>query len=148
MSSQPTPVRPTRFLLARVLLPLLALLLAAGTSAGPAVAKSKTPTATEHVSFTPWDFGDVGTAPGDYDHTVDNGALELSAPTATRSYDDPYDGASTVATYDEGTWTSPSTSTPFGLTELVSSWNAHTPGGSWIEVTVQGVADNGVTSKP
>jgi hypothetical protein len=30
----------------------------------------------------------------------------------------------------------------------VSSWNAHTPGGSWIEVTVQGVSDTGVTSKP
>ena len=139
---------PTRPLVVRVLLPILALLLAAGTGVAPATAKSKTPAAAEHVSFTPWDFGDEGTEAGEYQHTVDDGALELSAPTATRSYDDPYDGASTVATYDEGSWTSPSIGTPFGLTELVSSWNAHTPGGSWIEVTVRGVADNGVSSKP
>ena len=126
---------------------LLALLLGLTVLVAPASAKPKSPPSTEHVTFTPWDFGDAGTAPGSYDGTVDNGSLQLAAPSGTRSYDDPYDASSTSASYDTGTWTSPSVSTSFGLTELVASWNAHTPGGSWIEASVQGVADNGATSK-
>src|SRR4051794_29591759 len=127
---------------------LLALMLGLTVLVAPASAKPKPAAPTEHVTFTPWDFGDAGVAPGEYSGTTDDGTLHLSTPTGSRSYTDPYAATPTARTYDVGTWTSPSVSTPFGLTELVSSWNAHTPGGSWIEVSVQGVADTGVTSKP
>jgi len=131
-----------------VLAPLVAAALAVTALVAPAAAKDKPVSTGEHVTFTQWDFGDAGTEPGSYDHTADTGVLTLNAPAATRDYTDPYAATPTATTYDVGTWTSPSISTAFGLTELVSSWNAHTPGGSWIEVSVQGVADNGTTSKP
>jgi len=130
----------------RTLAAAAALTLACALIAPAATAKSKT-TATEHVTFTSWNFRD--SAPrGSYDGTVDSGpALTLATPTTTRTYTDPYAASPTPRTYDEGDWVSPNVNTPFGLTELVSSWNAHTPGGSWIEVSVQGVADTGATSK-
>ena len=42
--------------------------------------------------------------------------------------------------YDVGQWTSAWTSPGFGLTELIASWQAATPGNSWIEVRVRGRA--------
>ena len=74
-------------------------------------------------------------------------ALTLATPTGTRSYTDPFATTPTPTPYDEGSWTSPRVRTAFGLTELVASWNARTPGGSWIETSVQGVAEDGTTSK-
>jgi hypothetical protein len=129
-----------------------ALALGAATLHAPAYAAPPTtqPSTQEHVTFTQWDFGarNLGTyggtrrAVGREDH-----ALELATPTASRSYTDPFASTPTAREYDEATWTSPQVSTPFGLDELVASWNARTPGGSWIETSVQGVADDGTTSK-
>ena len=45
-----------------------------------------------------------------------------------------------------GSWVSPWTSPGFGLTQLVSSWSATTPGDSWIEVAVRGRAADGTES--
>ena len=133
------------------------LALAGSALVGPALADTPAPTDTgEHVTYTQWDFGDHAPPPGSYAGTMrvgspDGLALRLNHPTATRTYTDPFAAAGTdqaaPRTYDEGVWTSPTVRTPFGLTELVSSWNAHTPGGTWVEATVQGVAENGVTSK-
>ena len=39
--------------------------------------------------------------------------------------------------YVYGTWTSAFTNLSFGFNELVASWNATTPAGSWIQVEVQ-----------
>jgi hypothetical protein len=50
--------------------------------------------------------------------------------------------------YGAGTWTSPWRATPFGLMELVSSWNADTPQGTWIQVEVRATsADDGHATK-
>ena len=123
-----------------------ALTLAATMLHAPADARSKTPTATEHVTFTRWDFGDGDPVGGSHSGTaVSGGALTMTTPSGTRSYDDPFDPGG-AATYEQSSWTSPLVDPSFGITELVASWNAHTPGGSWIEVSVQGVAD-GVASK-
>ena len=40
--------------------------------------------------------------------------------------------------YDDGTWISPWRTPGFDLTELIASWDAGTPGNSWIEVQVRG----------
>jgi hypothetical protein len=48
--------------------------------------------------------------------------------------------------YDVGQWTSPWTSPGFGLTELIASWQAKTPGNSWIEVRVRGRAGETTSS--
>ncbi|HLN77531.1 MAG TPA: peptidase C39 family protein [Nocardioidaceae bacterium] len=120
-----------------------------GTVTSPAVAAQEAP-AAEQVTFTKWDFAHNnpgGTYDGTRRVTGDKPhALRLWHPTDTRSYTDPFADAPAARTYDEGTWVSPEVPTPFGLDELVSSWNAHTPGGSWVEVSVQGTAENGTTS--
>jgi hypothetical protein len=120
-------------------------LAATGLHAPAALGKDKAPPAHE-VSFTAWDFGD-GDPGGGYDGTVhDGGTLTLGSTTTTRDYDDPHDQAG-AATYDVGTWTSPVVDPDFGLTELVASWNAHTPGGSWLEISVQATDATGTASK-
>jgi len=45
--------------------------------------------------------------------------------------------------YVSGTWTSGVTNLSFGFNELVSSWNANTPTGTWIQVEVLPQLDDG-----
>ncbi|HET6743142.1 MAG TPA: peptidase C39 family protein [Kribbella sp.] len=78
--------------------------------------------------------------------TVSDGALMFGTPTGTTSYVDPF-GDGTAKTYDQTSWVSPHVSTGFGLTELVASWNATTPPGTWIEVSMAGTTNLGTTSK-
>jgi len=56
----------------------------------------------------------------------------------------------TGATFDNapgGMWTSPWFQTGFGFTELVSSWNADTPAGTWIQIDMHATTDRGTTTK-
>jgi hypothetical protein len=46
-----------------------------------------------------------------------------------------------------GTWTSPVYDPGLGFTELVSSWNADTPSGTWIQIEMRGVTDKGASTK-
>ena len=50
-------------------------------------------------------------------------------------------GASTA------TWTSPAHATGFGFSELVASWNADTPPGTWIQVEMRGQTDKRTWTK-
>jgi hypothetical protein len=124
------------------------LLTGTGTLAGAPVAVAKdAPPAPRHVVLEKWDFGD-GDPGGTYAGTTGGaGALTLATPTDTIDYDDPHDAVAGTTTYDVGSWTSPDVRPGFGLTELVSSWNAETPDGTWVEIAVQGLADTGETSK-
>lgn len=45
--------------------------------------------------------------------------------------------------YEYGRWTSPFVAPGFGLTELVASWTADTPAGSWLQVQLRGHAEDG-----
>ena len=50
-------------------------------------------------------------------------------------------GASTA------TWTSPAYATGFGFTELVASWNADTPSGTWMQVEMRALTDKRTWTK-
>jgi Peptidase_C39 like family len=77
---------------------------------------------------------------------VRDGSLTIAAPGRTVDYTDPYgDGSS--RRYDAATWTSPEVAPGFAYTELVASWNARTPAGTWVEVSVTGVSDTGERSR-
>jgi hypothetical protein len=109
-------------------------------------AQSKKEAPADHVTFHSWSFRDAAVG-GTYDGTADGGpALTLTTPTRQRTYTDPYAADPAPLVYDEGDWTSPSVDTSYGLTQLVASWNAATPGGSWIEVDMQGMTLGGTTS--
>jgi hypothetical protein len=67
-------------------------------------------------------------------------------------YADPFsnysgDNADGSGTYEYGTWTSGVTNLSFPFNELVSSWNARTPTGTWIQVEVQPQIDDGHWAK-
>lgn len=68
-------------------------------------------------------------------------ALALTRPIGTRDYTDPHTGITT--TWEYGTWTAPVTKVGFDATELIASWNADTPAGTWIEIEMQGTYNTG-----
>lgn len=111
--------------------------LAVGVAGAPAARaadktadKTKAP-AERHVRWTGWT--DTQVVPGPF--------------SGTRTYVDPFDTSGTSRTYDVATWTSPVVTPGFGLTELVASWNATTPGGSWVEVAVTGTSAGATTKE-
>jgi hypothetical protein len=57
------------------------------------------------------------------------------------------DDANGSGPYEYGTWTSGLTTLSFPWNELVSSWNAQTPAGTWIQVEMQPTLDNGHVAK-
>jgi peptidase C39-like protein len=103
----------------------------------PAVAASK---GSPSASFARMDLSTgtrVGTASG-------SGGLTLSGTLGTGTYTDPF-GYGEVA-YRSGSWTSSVITTPFAFDELVASWNATTPNGTWIKTEVQ-ASGGGRTTK-
>ncbi|TDU88894.1 peptidase C39-like protein [Kribbella voronezhensis] len=78
--------------------------------------------------------------------TVTDGALTIGSATGSTSYVDPF-GDGTAKTYEQASWTSPEVRPGFALTELVASWNATTPPGTWIEGAMSGHSDQGKTTK-
>jgi hypothetical protein len=84
---------------------------------------------------------------------VAGGSLALaSSGLGSLSYVDPYadysgDGVTGTGNYVSGTWTSGVTNLSFGFNELVSSWNANTPPGTWVQVRVQPQIDDGHWAK-
>lgn len=83
------------------------------------------------VSFSRGDSQGVGASDV---LTLGNGELN------TGSYDDPYappQSASRSLSYESGSWMSEWIAVPFAFDQLVTSWNADTPGGTWIRVEMQ-----------
>ena len=114
------------------------------------VANSATTTkgssSVRHVAYTDWTTG-AGFATGAHaGTTVEGDDLTLISPIGSMSYTDPY-GDGSAKRYEFGTWTSPVVRPGFDYTELVASWNARTPVGTWLQVDVRGTADTGVLSK-
>ena len=113
-------------------------------SSGDALAK-KEPTSVSGIAYSQWNSG-AEFATGRFQGTAVSGdRLVLSSPVGQTTYTDPF-GAGT-ANYDVARWTSPEIRPGFAYTELVASWNADTPAGTWVQVSVSGVGDTGVRSK-
>jgi Peptidase_C39 like family len=76
-------------------------------------------------------------------------ALILAAPTsAAQHYDVSFHAFPLPAGgVTSGTYTSPWFAPGFGFTELVASWNASTPTGSWIEVRMRATTEKGTQTK-
>lgn len=67
--------------------------------------------------------------------------LRISHPVGTLERTEPELG--TTRTYEYGQWTSPEYQPGFGVSELVASWNADTPPGTWLQVEVSGTTSSG-----
>jgi hypothetical protein len=111
----------------------------------PALASQPYPLNYKTFSLGAADATFVGT-------TFSGGALKLASNgLSTFAYTDPFanangDGVYGSGSYQYGTWTSGAT-TLFPFNELVSSWNAKTPAGTWIQVEVQPQIDDGHWAK-
>jgi Peptidase_C39 like family len=70
--------------------------------------------------------------------------IVIGAPLGTTSYTDPHTG--TTAEWEYAQWTSPLRVVPHPATELVSSWNAQTPQGTWIQVEMGGTYNDGTAT--
>lgn len=112
-----------------------------GATADPTAAVSTTgPTPhDEQITWQDW-AGETdwrgGTAAGT---VVTPAGLTLGTPTGTTDYRDPHTG--TKRNWAYGTWTSPVAPIGFDASELIASWNATTPTGTWLQVEVQGHYD-------
>ena len=73
--------------------------------------------------------------------TVRDGCLVIAAEGAgTRVYADPH-GDRAPVTYTHATWLSPEMRPGFAFNDLIPSWNASTPAGTWLEVEVRAGTD-------
>ncbi|MGW1228428.1 peptidase C39 family protein [Streptomyces sp. NPDC001478] len=67
--------------------------------------------------------------------------LVIGHPQGRTEYTDPHTG--TTAAWDYATWTSPVHRSRVPATEVIASWNAHTPAGTWIQVELRGTYSDG-----
>lgn len=115
----------------------LRLAVAAGLTAA-AGTKKPIPPGTRDILFRKWNAATFagGAASGT---VVSGGALTIGSPAGQIVYNG--------MTYDYATWTSPEVSLSFAATEVIASWNAATPGNTWIQMELRGVTALGNTTK-
>ncbi len=100
------------------------------------------PASTRHIEYHMFK-GAFGFRRGHHHGTVPSWeGLRLGHTRAHRTYSDPFADVG-ERTYAVGTWTSPVLRGSFPLTELISSWNADTPKGTWVEVSARGRDESG-----
>ncbi|MEV6327525.1 peptidase C39 family protein [Streptomyces sp. NPDC051909] len=139
------PATPRRTVLAA------ALAAAAGTAAS--VAPAAAAAAIEATGDTP-DPGLVdnrfwstytdwrcGTAAGTRAVAGRRPGLVIDTPAGRTDYADPHSGR--TSTWEYATWTSPVHTSTVPATEVIASWNAHTPPGTWIQVDLRGTYGDG-----
>ena len=99
---------------------------------------------TAPVDYHSWtSYADLrrGTAAGTRPAPGRRPGLVIERPLGTTDYLDPH--TRTTSTWEYATWTSPVRALPHPATELVASWNAHTPEGTWIQVEMGGAYTDG-----
>jgi hypothetical protein len=123
----------------------------AGTAAAlaaPAMASAtstKKSSPTRNIRYQAW-RGAAGFAAGTAAGTsVPADGLVIDAPVGVFSYTDPFKGGS--QDYEYATWTSPWVSLEFPASQAVTSWNATTPGGTWVQSELRGITNAGTTTK-
>jgi hypothetical protein len=119
------------------------------TTASGAAASDAAPDATgSQITVTHWSgVDDLRDGTWDNLRPGRGGALQLrGAGGATTSYTDPFgDGA--AVEYETGTWTSPVVETGYAVDESLTSWNASTPTGTWVEIEFRGRKADGAWTK-
>jgi Peptidase_C39 like family len=114
--------------------------------AGAPRATAATAPAQSQVSYHQWTSdADFATGVSEGVQATGAGAIAFAAPAGTTGYTDPY-GAGTK-TWDYARWTSPTVQVGFGASQLVASWTADTPHGSWLQVEMRGHTGAGADTK-
>jgi len=123
---------------------VVAALLANGT-ASVSAAVDKGPGARD-ITYTRWtSSADFATGVSDGVATAGD-TLTMGNPVGTIDYADPFGDGSTRR-YDYSQWTSPLIAPGYAATEAIPSWSADTPSGTWIQINMRGVTQEGSFTK-
>ncbi|WP_330341225.1 peptidase C39 family protein [Streptomyces sp. NBC_00557] len=131
-----------------VLTAAVAAAVAGGTA--PAAAAARRPAAgtggaparpIDYHAWTTYREWRLGTAQGVRAVAGARPGVVIGVPAGRTDYTDPHTG--TTAAWEYATWTSPVHRLAVPATEVVSSWNAHTPDGTWLQVELQGSYSDG-----
>lgn len=96
------------------------------------------------VDFRSWHTTEQwsqGEAEGVVPASLGRDGIVIGEVVDTVEYTDPHTGR--TGQWEIARWTSPSQELPFGASELIASWNAATPQGSWLQVEMRGSYDDG-----
>ncbi|MFF7338247.1 peptidase C39 family protein [Streptomyces sp. NPDC008163] len=113
---------------------------AASAAAAPRRARPAPPSVDNHAwtTYTDWRCGDragTGAVAGR------RAGLVIAHPLGRTDYTDPHTG--TTAAWEYATWTSPVHRSRVPATEVIASWNAETPAGTWIQIELSGRYSDG-----
>ncbi|MFF2524537.1 peptidase C39 family protein [Streptomyces liangshanensis] len=116
---------------------------AAVVSAVPAAALSGAPAGplVDNSFWTSYADWRAGEAQGTRAVPGARPSLVIGSPLGRVDYADPHTGR--TAAWEYGTWTSPVHRSTVPATELVASWNARTPAGTWIQIELRGDYSDG-----
>jgi hypothetical protein len=123
---------------------VVALVVASMLPAGAAVAHPGPVRHDEQITFHRWASYPQwrsGTAEGTRAVPGRRPYLTIGRAAGTTQFTDPHTG--TTRTWEYATWTSPVQRLGFGASELVASWNADTPAGTWLQVELEGTYTDG-----
>ncbi|GAA2517425.1 peptidase C39 family protein [Streptomyces longisporus] len=95
----------------------------------------------DYRSWTSYRDWRAGTAQGTRAVAGARPGVVIAAPAGTTDYTDPHTG--TTAGWEYATWTSPVHRLRVPATEVIASWNAHTPAGTWLQVELHGTYSDG-----
>ncbi|MFJ6606414.1 peptidase C39 family protein [Streptomyces lydicus] len=107
----------------------------------PDTAARRTKSLVDYHAWTSADDWNKGTGRGTRVEHGSRPGLQLARPAGTADYQDPHTGR--TAAWEYATWTSPVHTPAVPATEVVASWNAHTPPGTWITVELGGSYSDG-----
>ncbi|MCX4232220.1 peptidase C39 family protein [Streptomyces ortus] len=114
----------------------------ARTPAGPAAPTPKAPSAlVDNHAWTSYADWRGGTAEGTRAVQGSRPGLEIRTPEGRTDYTDPH--TNTTATWEYARWTSPLHRLAVPSTEVIASWNARTPAGTWLQIELTGTYSDG-----
>ncbi|MEU9703574.1 peptidase C39 family protein [Streptomyces sp. NPDC047981] len=94
------------------------------------------PALVDNRFWTSWTDWWTGTHAGARPVLGRRPGLAIGTPVGVTDYADPHTG--TVSTWEYATWTSPVHTSSVPATEVIASWNAQTPPGTWIQIELRG----------
>ncbi|MFE5603003.1 peptidase C39 family protein [Streptomyces coelicoflavus] len=112
---------------------------AGGGATGPGRTAPRRP--VDYHAWTTFRDWRQGTAQGVRPVAGARPGVVIGAPAGTTDYTDPHTG--TTADWEYATWSSPVHRLAVPSTEVIASWNAHTPSGTWIQVELKGAYSDG-----
>ncbi|HEU5156672.1 MAG TPA: C39 family peptidase [Streptosporangiaceae bacterium] len=99
------------------------------------------PRAAAPIEFHRW----RSFARGRHEGTAGGATLRFARAAGTQDYTDPFGGG--TKTWEYARWTSPVHSIGFGATQLVASWTAAAPAGTWLQVEMRAHTSTGHNTK-